>query len=307
MTGMGFGYYSRHTQVIPGGSKSAIQARQAYINNIYRIVRCPNLTHESLDENIRREIETVRTRRIILGELEKGPRTGNDLRKSIQEDMVAEAKENTRRKTIDPDDYPVTDPKLYFNTKHLEDLGIVTSRKESHERIYSLHPKAVHAVRRVLGVTRPTTVVTSMTRPDDIRPLIHWFTGEAEAHFRNLRLVVEKERFSKGVTKDLERFVAEGSTKRWSSRWDELPEHIVGYYDGGKQGDLMATYAHIEKILLEEIPEHSVVLDLSTAPPIIAVAFCLLSNDYSIPAIHIKRHTGAKTAITHYIPGAGLI
>lgn len=265
------------------------------------------MIHESLDEIVRREIETVRARRIILEELEKGSKTGNDLRKSIQDDMVADAKEHSRRKVIDPDDYAVTDPKLYFNTKHLEELGVVSSRKESHQRIYSLHPKAVHAVRRVLNITRPTTVVTSMTRPDDIRPLIHWFTGEAEAHFKNLRLVVEKERFSKGVTKDLERFAAEGSTKRWSSHWDELPEHIAGYYDGAKQGDLMATYAHIEKMLLEEIPEHSVVFDLSTAPPVIAVAFCLLSNDYSIPGIYIRRQSGPKTGITHYIPGAGLI
>ncbi|MEM2143028.1 MAG: hypothetical protein QXS20_07695 [Candidatus Thorarchaeota archaeon] len=263
--------------------------------------------HRNIDELVRKEIESVRARKIILEELEKGSRNGNELRKRIQEDMIEQAREKDPGKTIDPDEYVVTDPKLYFNTRHLESMGLIVSHKESQQRVFMLHPKSVHAVRRVLGVTRPTVIFTSMTRPDDIRPLMHWFTAEAESHFKSLRLIVEKERFSKGVTKDLERFVAEGSTKRWSSHWDELPEHVVGYYDGGTQGDLMATYAHIERMLMEEIPERSVVFDLSTAPPVIAIAFCLLSNDYAIPAIYIRRRVGPKTGITHYIPGAGLI
>ncbi len=243
---------------------------------------------------------------MILRELESGPKTGNDLREKIREDMIAHAEE-LEGKPIDTKRFQVSDPKLYFNTAHLENIGIIVSRKESQQRLYSLHPRAVHPVRRVLGIIRPTTVITSLSRPDDAKNLMHWFMREAEPHFRSLRVVVERERFAKGVIKDLDRFVPIGGTKRYTAVWHELPVEIVGYYEGNRQGDLMATYAQVERIVLDEIQEHNLIFDLTSAPPIIAVAFCLLSNDYSIPAMYVRRREGNISTITHYIPGAGLI
>lgn len=260
---------------------------------------------ESADDVIRREIQNVRARRVILEELETGPKNGNHLRDKIRDAMIAAAEENG--KEVDPGEVVVTDPKLYYNTKHLETLGIITSRKESQERIYRLHPRAIQPVRRVLNVTLPTAVVTSISRPDDARPLVRWFAMDAEFHYNRLVLVVEKARFGKGVSKGLERYVPDGVTKRWEKVWHELPESVVGYYEGGKSGDLMSTYAHVEKILLEEITENNVVFDLSFAPPIIGIAFCLLSNDYGVQAMFQQRDIDRKTTVTHYIPGEGLM
>jgi len=261
---------------------------------------------QTADEVIRREIESVSARRVILEELEKGPRTGSQLREKIRADMI-ERLRRTKGDKVDESKVVVTDPKLYFNTQHLEKLGIIVSRRESQQRVFSIAPRAAPAVRRVLNVTRSTTVISSVSNPEQIRPLIHWFTQEAENHFTKLRLVVERERFAKGVSKDLKRHVPDGTTKRWEGVWDELPKEVVGYHEGGIQGDLMATYSHIEKILLEELPEHNVVFDLSTAPPLIGLAFCLLANDYAVTAIYIRRHRARKTTLTHYIPGRGLL
>ncbi len=259
---------------------------------------------ETADEVIRREIQNVRARRVILEEIEKGPKTGSELREKIKEDMIRQAREAGARRV---EKVTVTDPKLYFNTRHLEDLGIIVSWKESQQRVFALAPRATQAVRRVLNITKNTTIISSVSKPEEVRPLIVWFTKEAEQHVNRLRLVVEAERFSKGVTKDLSRHVPDGTTKRWEGIWDEVPKEVAGYYDGGISGDLMATYAFVEKILLEEIPNRSVVFDLSNAPPVIGLAFCLLANDYAVTAIYIHRHKARQTTITHYIPGRGLL
>ncbi|MHA1770828.1 MAG: hypothetical protein ACTSYL_02295 [Candidatus Thorarchaeota archaeon] len=259
---------------------------------------------ETADKVILREVESVRARRIILEEIEKGPKTGSELREKIREDMIEQARQRGAKRV---GKMTVTDPKLYFNTKHLEEVGIIVSKKESQQRVFSLAPHATQAVRRVLNVTRNTTVISSISRPEEVRSLVYWFTQEAEQHFNRLRLVVEKERFGKGVTKDLTRHVPDGTTKRWEGIWDEVPKDIAGYYDGGIPGNLMATYAFVEKILLEEIPDRNVVFDLSNAPPVIGLAFSLLSNDYAVTAIYIHRHKARQTTITHYIPGRGLL
>ncbi len=259
---------------------------------------------ETADKVILREVESVRVRRVILEEVEKGPKTGSELREKIRQDIIAQARQAGAKRVPK---VTVSDPKLYFNTRHLEEAGIIVSRKESQQRIFSLAPRAAQAVRRVLNVTRNTTVISSVSRPEDVRPLVYWFTQEAEQHFNRLRLVVEKERFDKGVSKDLTRHVPDGTTKRWEGVWDEVPKEVAGYYDGGIPGDLMATYAFVEKILLEEIPDRTVVFDLSNAPPVIGLAFCLLSNDYAVTAIYIHRHKARQTTITHYIPGRGLL
>jgi len=293
-------------QTTSDGETTGQPPDNTYITNIGHVVTMGSIFWETADEVIRREVQSVSARRVILEELEKGPKTGSQLREKIRHDMLRRAREGGDHE-ISIDDITVTDPKLYFNTRRLENLGIIISHKESQQRVFSLAPRAAQAVRRVLNVTRNTTVISSVSKPEQVRPLIHWFTQEAEPHFNRLRLVVEKERFSKGVTKDLSRYVPDGTTKRWEGVWDEVPKEIAGYHDGDVQGDLMATYAYIEKILLEEITDRNVVLDLSTAPPIIGLAFCLLSNDYAVTAIYIHRHKARKTTLTHYIPGRGLL
>jgi len=64
----------------------------------------------------------------------------------------------------------VTSPKLYYNTKRLEELGIIVSWKQSQYRLFELEPKAIHPVRRALEISKPLLYVTSLSRPEDQRP-----------------------------------------------------------------------------------------------------------------------------------------
>lgn len=259
-----------------------------------------------IDTLVKTEVESVAARRIILDQLEGGRKTGTELRESIKKNMMAEAV-HAGMKNVKPDEFKVTDPKLYFNTKHLEDLGIVVSRKDSQQRIFELHPRAVQSVRRALGISRPGTLIASIAQPEEGRPLMMWFAKEMTFNFKFLRLVVEQERFARGVSKNIDRYVPEGVTKKWQTTWHELPAKVAGYEEGRIRGDLMATYAHVEKVILEVLPESEPIVDLSTGPSLVLLALCLIAMQYSLTAIYIQHHEGERTAITHVVPGEGMI
>ncbi|RDE17491.1 MAG: hypothetical protein C4K49_02435 [Candidatus Thorarchaeota archaeon] len=260
----------------------------------------------TIDTIVRREVESVVARKVILDQLEGGPKTGAELRESIRKNMVAEAVQSGVR-NVKPEDYKVTDPKLYFNTKQLEDLGIIVSRKESQQRIFELHPRAIQSVRRALNVSRPKTLFTSIAHPEEARPLVMWLTKEATFNFAFLRMVVEQERFARGVSKNIDRYVPEGIEKKWQTTWHELPVKVVGYDEGRIRGDLMATYSHIEKIILEILPQTEPVVNLSTGPPLILMALSLLAMQYSLTSIYVQHYDAERTAITHIVPGEGMI
>jgi DNA-binding transcriptional ArsR family regulator len=259
-----------------------------------------------IDTLVKTEVESVAARRIILDQLEGGRKTGTELRESIRKNMMAEAVQ-AGMKDVKSIDFKVTDPKLYFNTKHLEDQGIIVSRKDSQQRIFELHPRAIQSARRALGISRPGALITSIAQPEEARPLILWFVQEMTFNFKSLRLVVQQERFTRGVSKNIDRYVPDGTTKKWQTAWHELPVNVAGYDDGGKRGDLMATYAHVEKIILEVLPEYEPIVNLSTGPSVILLALCLIAMQYSLTAIYIQRPEGERTAITHIVPGEGMI
>ena len=255
----------------------------------------------TVDDIIRREVETVRARRVILDQLEGGPKTGSELRESIRKDMMARSVKD-RGKKVHPEDFRVTDPKLYFNTKHLENVGIVVSRKVSQQRIFSLDPRAVQPVRRVLRITRPKCMITSLTGPEDQRRLMRWIFRERRFAPKVVHVVVEAKRFSKGVAKHLERFIPDSMTRKWKNHWHELPEGIVGDTLSAVRGDLMATYDEIEKIVLGGLQEYEVIVNLSYGPPVIVLAMSLLAMEYSLTAIHLDGFKGDSPILTQVLP-----
>ena len=253
------------------------------------------------DDIIRKEIEGVRARRIILDQLEGGPRTGSELRESIRKDMAAR-QVKSKGKKIDPKKIKVTDPKLYFNTQHLEDLGIIRSWRESQQRVFSLEPKAVHPVRRALGISKPKVFLTSLALPEDARLLVAWLSTEASPDIKLLRLVVEQQRFARGVSKNLKKHIPAKAPRQWENRWLELPIESAGDNEGGLRGNLMSTYSEIEKVILEDTPERDILVDLSSGPPTIVLALSLLAMEYSLPAIHVQRYEGEQTSFTSVLP-----
>lgn len=251
------------------------------------------------DEIIRREVESVPVRKIILDQLEGGPKTGSELRESIRKDLAARSVRGARGR-VRADMIYVTDPKLYFNTKHLESIGIITSKKVSQRRIYRLTPKAIHPVRRVIGATRPKILLTSIEKPEEQRQFANWLNRERIFRPKFVRVFVE-EHFSRG-SRRLETFMALEPRRRWEMTWHDLPLEIAGDSEGNVRGDLRATYDEIEKVILDDIDEFDLIVDLSRGPPLILLALTLLAFEYSLAAIHARKFEGEDTEVIHIFP-----
>ena len=84
------------------------------------------MLRKPVEDIIREEIETVRARRIILDQLEGGLLTGAELREKITTDIKAQmVADGASKREIAK--VKVTSPKLYHNTKRLEELGIIVN------------------------------------------------------------------------------------------------------------------------------------------------------------------------------------
>ncbi|NHJ12509.1 MAG: hypothetical protein EAX95_02480 [Candidatus Thorarchaeota archaeon] len=278
-------------------------------------VRRTSMFWKTADQVVQEEIESVRPRKVILDQLEGGSKTGKELRDAIQTDMFAQALREGMEGMV-PSDFTVSDPKLYFNTKYLEDAGIITSRKDSRERQFGLTPWAIQPVRRALGVKRPILLLTSMSHPEDQRPFVAWISNQTEFDVVRLRIIVADGTFRRGASRNLMRHVpaeiedkadSETSYKRTylekllDSPWEDLPLETVGDFDTSIPGDLMATYSKIETIVQNNLPEYEVVVDLSTGPPLIPTALSLVAMNYSLTAVFIRHHGGAST-VTRVLP-----
>ena len=100
------------------------------------------MLRRTVEEIVREEIETVRARRTILDHLEGGLKTGAELREKIATDIKAQmVREGASKREIAK--VKVTSPKLYHNTKRLEELGIIVSWNQSQYRLFELVSRAV--------------------------------------------------------------------------------------------------------------------------------------------------------------------
>ncbi|MHA1576047.1 MAG: hypothetical protein ACTSU3_01675 [Candidatus Thorarchaeota archaeon] len=259
------------------------------------------MIRQTPDDIVRKEIESVRARRVILDQLEDGEKTGSQLRESIRKDMAAK-EVKIRGKRALPKDLKVTDPKLYFNTKHLERIGIITSRRESQLRIFSLAPAAVHPVRRVLEVKRPKELVISFDRPEEQRPYIQWLSREEKIKPKALKVLVEKKKWAKGVSKDIDRYIPDGTKRKWKSDWLDLSMGADIAQEGEDHGELSATYREIEQIIIQDIPKYDITVDLSIGAPLIVLALVMIATDYSLTAIYSQRMDSGKSEITVVYP-----
>ena len=158
------------------------------------------MSRMSVEDVISDEIKTVRARRIILDQLEGGLKTGAELREKITTDTKAQLvlKGASKREIAK---VAITSPKLYHNTKRLEELGIIVSWKQSQFRLFELEPKAIHPVRRALEISKPLLYVTSLSRPEDQRPFVQWLTNNPHFNPRKLLVFVEAAHWTRGVSR----------------------------------------------------------------------------------------------------------
>ena len=252
-----------------------------------------------VEDIVREEIETVRARRIILDQLEGGLMTGAELREKIATDIKAQmVAEGASRKEIAK--VKVTSPKLYHNTKRLEDLGIIVSWKQSQYRLFELDPRAVIPVRRALDITKPLMYVTSLNNPEDQRPFVQWLVNNPHFNPKKLLVFVEAVRWTRGVSRIMDRFIPDDAFRVWTTIWKEVPEEVMGGVDEMDYGNLQMTYEFLENEILNHLPTHNIIFDLTLGPPLITLAMAKLATEYSTKAFHVSRYDAEDAEVSYY-------
>jgi DNA-binding PadR family transcriptional regulator len=250
---------------------------------------------ETAEAAIRQEIESVRVRRIILEQLEGGKKTGSELREAIRRDIIA-------RQGDKEDEVKVTDPKLYFNTKHLEKKGMISSSKDGRKRVYELSPEAIHPVRKVLKFPRPSILITSIAMPDDQRPLAKWLSRDERIDVEIVRIFVSERRFSRGVQRSLSRFIPNDCDESWETTWHEIPDTLLHSTVVEGHGNLEGIYEHIEKIALQDMKKYNLIVDVSMGPAVIVLALFMLASEYSLEAVYLDRTERGKFRTFQLVP-----
>ena len=252
-----------------------------------------------VEDIIREEIETVRARRIILDQLEGGLMTGAELREKITTDIKAKmVAEGANKKEIAK--VRVTSPKLYHNTQRLEELGIIVSWKQSQYRLFELDPRAVLPVRRALEITKPLMYVTSLNNPEDQRPFVQWLVNNPYFNPKQLLVFVEAVRWTRGVSRIMDRFIPDDAFRVWTTVWKEVPEQVMGGVNEMEYGNLQKTYEFIENEILNHLSTHNIIFDLTLGPPLITLAMAKLATEYSAKAFQVSRYDVDDAEVSYY-------
>jgi len=257
------------------------------------------LLRKPVEEIILEEIETVRARRIILDQLEGGLLTGAELREKITTDIKAQmVAEGASKKEIAK--VKVTSPKLYHNTQRLEELGIIVSWKQSQYRLFELDPRAIHPVRKALGITKPLMYVTSLNNPEDQRPFVQWLVNNPYFNPKKLLVFVEALHWTRGVSRIMDRFIPDDAFRVWTTEWREVPTKVMGGEQELDYGNLQKTYEFLENEILKHLQTHNIIFDLTLGPTLITLAMAKLAHEYSTTAFHVSRYDAADAEVSYY-------
>lgn len=234
-----------------------------------------------------------------MDQLEGGLMTGAELREKIATDMKAQmvAKGASRREIAK---VKVTSPKLYHNTRRLEELGIIVSWKQSQYRLFELDPRAVHPVRRALGISKPLMYVTSLNNPEDQRPFVQWLVNNPHFNPKKLLIFVEAVHWTRGVSRIMDRFIPDDAFRVWTTEWKEVPELVMGGEEEFDYGSLQRTYEFLENEILNHLPAHDIVFDLTLGPTLITLAMAKIATEYSTTAFQVSTYDTADAEVSYY-------
>jgi DNA-binding PadR family transcriptional regulator len=206
---------------------------------------------------VKRVIGGVAARKTILRQLLDGPQTGLLLRAAIARRV---------EKPVDE----ISDAMLYFNLQHLENHGLIERFRDGKEKAARIVPHQVQSVRRVLAVEAPVAYLGAISQDPGVltavpkriraetayRPVkFHYFLEEATV------------RRLSGVTADRE--------------LHEVPSTIFN-------DDLEQMYALVRKVATDLIQEYALLVDLTGAGKVCALALFRLAHDYDLPCIHVS-------------------
>ncbi|MFW9810941.1 MAG: hypothetical protein ACFFF9_00640 [Candidatus Thorarchaeota archaeon] len=253
----------------------------------------------TIEDIVREEIETVRARRTILDHLEGGLKTGAELREKIATDIKAQmVRDGASKREIAK--VNVTSPKLYHNTRRLEELGIIVSWKQSQYRLFELVPRAVLPVRRALKISKPLMYVTSLSNPEEQRPFVQWLANNPHFNPKKLLVFVEAVHWTRGVSRILDRFIPDDAFRVWTTEWVEVPDTVTGTREAQEYGDLQGTCDFIEDTLLKHLFDYDFVFDLTLGPTLVALAMAKLATEYSINAFHVTNYDASDAELSYY-------
>ncbi len=225
--------------------------------------------------------------------------TGAELREKITTDIKAQmVAEGASRKEIAK--VKVTSPKLYHNTKRLEELGIVVSWKQSQYRLFELDPRAILPVRRILGISKPLMYITSLSNPEDQRPFVQWLVNNPYFNPKKLLVFVEATRWTRGVSRIIDRFIPDFEFRFWTNDWKEVPEEVTGGEEELGYGNLQKTFEFLENEILNHLQTHNIIFDLTLGPTLITLAMAKLASEYSTTAFHVSSYNASNAEVSYY-------
>ena len=225
--------------------------------------------------------------------------TGAELREKIATDIKARmVAEGASRKEIAK--VKVTSPKLYHNTQRLEELGIIVSWKQSQYRLFELDPRAIHPVRKALGISKPLMYVTSLNNPEDQRPFVQWLVNNSYYNPKKLLIFVEAVHWTRGVSRIMDRFIPDDAFRVWTTEWREVPEQVMGGEKDHDYGNLQKTYEFLENEILNHLSAYNIVFDLTLGPPLITLAMAKLATEYNTAAFQVSRYDASDAEVSYY-------
>jgi hypothetical protein len=97
----------------------------------------------------------------------------------------------------------------------------------------------------------------------------------------------------------MDRFIPEDAFRRWTTEWKEVPEDVIGEEGEQAYGELQQTCDFLENTLLPYVPDHEIVVDLTLAPTLIALALSKLAHEYTLISFHVNKYDSGDASVTY--------
>ncbi len=212
---------------------------------------------------MKRVIGGVEARKIILRHLLDGPQSGLVLRAAIA------------RRVAKPVD-EVSDAMLYFNLQHLENNGLIERFRDGKEKAARIVPHEIQSVRRVLRVEASVAYLGAIAEDPGV-----------------LQAVPKRIRAETSYRPEIYHYFVEEATRRRLSGVTmdriihEVPADIYNH-------DLGKMYELVYRLAQDLIREHAILVDVTGAGKVCALALYQLAIEFDLPAIFVTE-LGAVT------------
>jgi hypothetical protein len=142
--------------------------------------------------------------------------------------------------------------------------------------------------------------VTSLNNPEDQRPFVQWLVNNPHFNPKKLLIFVEAVHWTRGVSRIMDRFIPDDAFRVWTTEWKEVPELVMGGEEEFDYGSLQRTYEFLENEILNHLPAHDIVFDLTLGPTLITLAMAKIATEYSTTAFQVSTYDTADAEVSYY-------